>query len=428
MTKNLQAGLRQSMKASKQAGLSSDGVFSRAPLDLRFALQKTLDSRITFTRASTGTFVGSDGLIKTATTNEPRFDHNPTTGESLGLLVEEARTNQVLQSNQFDTTWTNSNTSETAAAGIAPDGTNTAWELKDTADAVSTAHSLVQAQSWTAGVTYTVSCWMKPGTLNEGAILFPGAAFTTAINCRFNLTTGALINASAGVTASSVAFPNGWFRIIATATATTTAAVGNLNIRMANGAISYIGTGTGTILIWGAQVEAGAFATSYIPTTSATVTRAADVASITGSNFSSFYNQTEGTVFADVNIPTGAIGVVWDIGAGGIFGTTEFLNKNAATTIALAPNNAPINVSSTVNAGYVLKTASALKLNNSVLAANNTLGAVDTSCAVPDAPTTLTIGKGGWVVATNYSNGTIKRLTYWPTRLANTVLQQITQS
>ena len=68
-------------------------------LDLRFAESKSLvdaasgQSLVTFTRASSGTYVGSDGLIKTATTNEPRFDHNPTTGESLGLLVEEQRTN-----------------------------------------------------------------------------------------------------------------------------------------------------------------------------------------------------------------------------------------------------------------------------------------------------------------------------------------------
>ena len=70
-------------------------------LDLRFAENKSLTdaktgaSLVTFTRASTGTYVGSDGLLQSATTNEARFDHNPTTGESLGLLVEEARTNLV---------------------------------------------------------------------------------------------------------------------------------------------------------------------------------------------------------------------------------------------------------------------------------------------------------------------------------------------
>ena len=67
----------------------------RPTLNLDFANTKTLDPRVTFTRASTGTFVGSNGLIQTAASNIPRFDHNPTTGESLGLLVEEARTNSL---------------------------------------------------------------------------------------------------------------------------------------------------------------------------------------------------------------------------------------------------------------------------------------------------------------------------------------------
>ena len=232
--------------------------------------------------STVGEYIPTTSVINSA----PRFDHNPTTGESLGLLVEESRTNLLLQSNQFDTTWTNTNSSETAAAGTAPDGTNTAWELKDTADAVSTAHSLVQSPStsFTSGVAYTFSCWMKAGTLTEGGLVFPSSAFTTAINCRINLSTGAVISSSATVSASTVPYANGWYRVIATATATATA-TGAVNIRPGNGALSYIGTGTGTILVWGAQIEAGSFPTSYIPTTTAAATRAADVASITGSNF-----------------------------------------------------------------------------------------------------------------------------------------------
>ena len=74
----------------------------RPTLNLDFAKTKVLDPRITYTRASTATFVGSNGLIQTAASGAARFDHNPTTGESLGLLVEEARTNRVTYSEQFD--------------------------------------------------------------------------------------------------------------------------------------------------------------------------------------------------------------------------------------------------------------------------------------------------------------------------------------
>ena len=103
MAKNLRTGLRQSIKASSKAGVTGGGIFSLAPLDLRFALQKTLDPRVTFTRASTATYVDGDGALRTATTNEARFNHSPTTGESLGLLVEEARTNLCLYSQAIST-------------------------------------------------------------------------------------------------------------------------------------------------------------------------------------------------------------------------------------------------------------------------------------------------------------------------------------
>jgi hypothetical protein len=260
------------------------GIFNASSLDLQFARTKTLDPRITFTRASSGTYVGADGLIKTATTNEARFDHNPTTGESLGLLVEESRTNLLVQSNGFDTTWTNNNSSETSASGTAPDGTNTAWELKDTSDVSFQPHSINQSVSFTSGTTYTFTVWMKAGTLTEGGMAVPSAAFGAVLINRVNLSTGAVISTSANSTTVVTPFANGWYQIALTATATATAS-SSVQIRPMNGGTTYIGTGTGTVLIWGAQLEVGAFPTSYIPTTTATVTRSADVASITGANF-----------------------------------------------------------------------------------------------------------------------------------------------
>ena len=84
-------------------------VFPSVSLD--FENSKTLDPRITFTRSSVGTYVGADGLIKTAAVSEARFDHNPTTGESLGLLIEEQRTNSFLYSGDLSNTdgWTRIN-------------------------------------------------------------------------------------------------------------------------------------------------------------------------------------------------------------------------------------------------------------------------------------------------------------------------------
>lgn len=224
---------------------------SRPSLDLQFADSKSLvdattgQNLVTFTRASSGTYVGSDGLIKTATTN---------------LL---------LQSNQFDTTWTNTNSSETAAAGIAPDGTNTAWELKDTVDGSAVTHALTQSSTIVSGVTYTYSVFMKAGTLGFGAIAFPSAGFTTAVLANFNLNTGASSVNTGTATASAVLVGNGWYRCSVTATATASVSTG-LGFRVVNGisAGTYQGDGTGTILIWGAQLEQSSTVGEYIPTTS----------------------------------------------------------------------------------------------------------------------------------------------------------------
>jgi hypothetical protein len=151
------------------------------------------------------------------------------------------------------------------------------------------------------------------------------------------------------------------------------------------------------------------------------------VASITGAAFSSFYNQTEGTVFAEsTSAPNYNGGIHWDIGAGGSFGSTAYVNYDG-TQWVLAPAASPVNMDSRATAGRSAKSAAGLAANNSVLSAVGLLGTVDTSCAVPASATTLTIGKAGWSGATSQINGTIKRLTYWPVRLQNTTLQQITQ-
>ena len=108
----------------------------RPTLDLAFAATKALDPRITFTRASTGTYVGSNGTLRTAGINEARFDHSPLTLESLGLLVEEARTNLLLRSEEFDNaSWTKTRSSVTANAITAPDRTLTGDKLIDSTDA-----------------------------------------------------------------------------------------------------------------------------------------------------------------------------------------------------------------------------------------------------------------------------------------------------
>jgi hypothetical protein len=254
-------------------------------LDLRFADNKTLGdavgggSLVTFTRASSGTYVGSDGLIKTATTNEPRFDHNPTTGESLGLLVEEARTNLLTYSEQFDNAiWVKFGSTITANESTAPDGTTTAdlWTNTSSPGAVS--------QNYTkdsTARTYSGSIWVK-SSVTAFTLSVDDGTNTNRGRAVFDIATGVLTSvANDGVFTNTsgtiTAYPNSWYRVTIT---TTTSIVTTVRLRAF---FSNIGA---TARIWGAQLEENAaFATSYVPTTTATATRAADVAIITGSNF-----------------------------------------------------------------------------------------------------------------------------------------------
>ena len=382
------------------------------------------------------------GLVETVGADAPRFDHSysPTTGAitSLGLLIEEARTNLLLQSNQFNTTWTNGDTSETAAAGIAPDGTNTAWELKDTLDATPTIHSLGQTVSFTSGVTYTFTCWMKAGTLTQGGLALPSTAFTSVLGCRVDLLTGEVLTSSSGLSTSTTLYANGWVRVTSVATATATSSNTSF-IRIVNNANSYIGTGNGTILIWGAQLEAGAFPTSYIPTTSATVTRAADSASITGTNFLRWYNQTEGTISWSgrvtsrevqsqnpVRITDGSstrgIGFQFDTRTGNI--ASIFATRAVVSGFAVATNPAAINLSSS------FKFTGAYKVND-YLGASFDGGTAVTSTnltSVFGTENRMDIGSASVISGASAKfNGIITCFAYYPRRLSNTQLQALTK-
>jgi hypothetical protein len=203
----------------------------------------------------------------------------------------------------------------------------------------------------------------------------------------------------------------------------------SMQLRIMNGGVAYIGTGTGTILIYGALLEAGAFPTAYIPTTTATVTRAADVASITGSNFSSFYNQAEGTVFADASSYMGSAavsrGVVSIDGAAGDVHRI-FRQSDLQPVVQTVVGNV---AQSTFGFGATWSTAASRRISYAYVV-NNFAASIDGGTAQTDVsgtlPTTSTLNIGS-ISGGSQFGGTIKRLTYWPTRLSNTTLQQITQ-
>jgi hypothetical protein len=414
-------------------------------LDLRFAENKSLTdaktgaSLVDFTRASTGTFVGSDGLLQSATTNEARFDHNPTTGESLGLLVEEARTNLVLQSEDLSTSWTNTNTSETTNAATAPDGTTTADKLIEAA--TTTEHSIRQDSSSQAAGTYTFSIFAKAA--ERTFLQFAATGVLGSFRANFNISTGILGSSDPELIASIVSYGNGWYKCIVTRTTTATGTLRlQWNIVTSSSAArveSYAGDGTSGLFLWGAQLETGAFATSYIPTTTATATRAADVASITGTAFSSFYNQTEGTALwfgriiareVQVQVPfkitegTALRGTGFQIDTRAASLSSAFITRAAASGFGSVTNPSATILSNEFNL------AGAYKVSEQISASFNAGNTVTSTnlTSVFGTENQMDIGGSSAISGTNSKfNGTIKRLTYWPVRLPNPTLQAITQ-
>ena len=390
----------------------------RPTLNLNFANSKTLDPRITFTRSSGGSYVGADGFIKLAGVNEPRFDHDPSTGESLGLLVEEPRTNLVLRSEEFDNaSWGKVAASVSSNTIIAPNIATTADSLIE--EGTLSSHLIFQYITVGTG-TFTASVYIKQNNRSWAQLSFQSGYGLNAW-ANFDLSNGVVGLKGIGATASIVNAGNGWYRCIITAsTAAPTAnggfAIGPLKSDTNSRQPSYTGDGASGLFLWGAQLEAGAFATSYIPTQASTRTRAADVAQITGTNFSSFYNQAQGTIYCDWRTPSpikNAFAIA--VGTGGN-GNNRFLGHQLNNTASIPR----------IKMAIGLTNFSAGNTNDQTGAANGVMGVVGADIFTPTYPNDLLIGfqTGG---TGDYLNGTIARLAYYPKRLPNEQLQALTK-
>jgi hypothetical protein len=209
-----------SLGVSYQATLGGPNLLNKLSpsLLLNFTNTSTLDPRITFTRSTTGTFTGSNGLIQTAAINDPRFDYNPTTLASLGLLIEEQRVNLQTYSEQFNNAvWTKTRSSITADATTSPDGTVNADKLVEDTTASNT-HEMTVSASFTSGTAYTLSIYAKQAGRNV-RIYFPSSVFGSAFSAIFNLSTGVATTVVTGTVASITNVGIGWYRFSITHTA-----------------------------------------------------------------------------------------------------------------------------------------------------------------------------------------------------------------
>jgi hypothetical protein len=346
----------------------------------------------------------------------PRLDYSPTTIQPLGMLVEEQRVNFLRYSRTLETTgsfWISltSGAANTIAINNAPgpDGLSTSASLityNTAVTGVGTYSAWRQLYTTTANGTYTFSVWLRAGT-------------NTSVYIRLNDSGGNRATTLCNLTSS-------WQRF--TVTGTTVASITVVGVDI--GADGNVGGATmtaGTVYAYGAQLESGSFATSYIPTGASTETRSADVPSVSTQAFP--YSATEGTLVANGSpLPSVAntTNVIAELGDGGATNLFEMYRvsgtTNGALYVASGGVGSTITISNAFPANAASKFGGVYKVNDFQAAANGTLGTPVTSGAVPTAASNLYLGKYGGGTTTQW-NGHIRQITYLPRRITNAELQ-----
>ena len=395
-------------------------------LNLNFARSKKLDPRITFTRTSSATRTNAQGLIEVVSANTPRFDHsyNSSTGSvnSLGLLIEESRSNLILRSQDLLTS------PNLSGATLADFFTSTVDALPSPSGSTNETVKFVSTPTTSQGLflrqtglsltaqTYTVSVY----------VYVPTQAGVT------NWSMNNDFQDADGVDSSIQTTFDKWVRISTTKTLTSTRNFIDFNFRINNsGAPTTSGI---TLYAWGAQVEEGAFATSYIPTVASTVTRSGDLAFIDLPS-TGWYNYSQGSlVFQHSTVPWSSTGTPPGYPAVGFAQTNGgatnsiqyFFDKGVGTGYYLVRDTNIDQAGISLSGSPAAKVGFAYTTNLFVLARNGSEVGTDTSGTVPQSIGTLLLGGNAKSVANNF-NACISNVIYYPRALSSSQLQNLTK-
>jgi len=400
---------------------ATERVLPRLALDFTTGV---LDPRVTVTRAlNTATRVNSSGLIEIVNADLPRFDYSFTSiGTPRGLLIEETRSNICIRSSELNTGWSANAVNVTPNSTASPSGSVDADSV--TALVGSAQHRLTSTQGTvSSGVSVTHSVFAKANTHSFLQLHDTG---TGTFYANFDLSNGTVTAVSPANGATITSYGNGWYRCTLTLTTGATVSGGAVTI-IPDGAAArnptWTAAGTESIYAWGYQIEVGAFATSYIPTTTTSLTRNADVVSMTGTNFSDWYNATEGTFYVQ-GIPTtttssGALSIddgtsnermqVRALSGGGQAAVVD----GGATQVNLATGTWAVNVRGQCVFAY--------KSSSFACAAGGAAAATSASGTLPTVNNLKIGGSAGLNQA--YFNGAISKVNYWPQRLTNAEVQ-----
>jgi len=406
---------------------------------LDFANVGQLDPRITFTRASTGTFTDSVGVLQTAAIDAPRFDYDPVTLACKGLLIEESRTNSI-----------RNNTGQGAVAGT-PGTLPTNWDVTSSGSGITreivgtgtedgiqyvdirffgtgsgSAIPQIRPETTTQVVAAVGQSWSASWYLRivGGSTTGISAGTWQSIWQERDASGVSLTVVSVIVSAPTTADLRG--QRLSLSRTLTDAGVARLTNRIQFSVTDGVPIDI-TLRIGLPQLELGAFATSVIPTTTTALTRAADVATMTGANFSNWYNQAEGTLFADAapqssNVTSIVLAEAGDGTSSNRLGLFKLGTSGNASFAILVGGVTQVSTNNGVWPATG-KLIGAYKTDDFAAAFNGGTVATDTSGTIP-VVNQLTIGRRQDGVS--YLNGHISRISYYPRRLTNSELQALT--
>jgi hypothetical protein len=362
----------------------------------------------------------------------PRFDYNPSTLAAQGLLIEEQRTNSI-----------RNNTMQGAVAGT-PGTLPTNWAVSN----LGTLATAVIGTGTENGITYIDLKISGTTSTTGGQINFEAITATAAaVSQTWTHSTYCTLAAGSMTNVTSIGVNIGEYDVgssfLAQGSQTFTPTAANLNVSrrtltrtLSNASTAYIrpwiavnfSSGVAidiTLRIGLPQLEQGAFATSVIPTTTTALTRNADVASMTGTNFSSWYNQTEGTLFSEValnGLSTTANQNAWQLSDGTTSNRVALYRQSAAISTGLSFGTTINGASWTTTA--IRKIALGNKSGDSALADSGAIAGTGTGTTVQNVNQSRFgsnhDGTGGFL------NGYIRRIAYYPVRLPNSTLQALT--
>lgn len=398
-----------------------------ADADGRYTLNGTVYNDLTsflsaaggaFARTSTATYFDTSGVMQTASSDSPRFDYDPVTHAQKGLLIEEGRTNFILRSQEINNSWWSSlYCTITPDTTISPDGTMTADAFWGTTGGTNMLYK--NAISVTPSSNYTFSAYFKKINTNDVRLrVFDGATGAISLgSMTFNFNS-IMITASSGFSTSNFqSIGNGWYRIW-----------GVFNSSSNTSVILYLfpnnTNDTSGAYVWGTQLEAGSFPTSYIPTTTAAMTRAADALNVP---IGGWFNPASGSI-SSITTSSGMSsssypGIV-DFYLSGTerFGT--YYNSSGSGLVAQQRSggtNPTIGINGSYS-GILVKNAASFGNSGTHLSTNGSSVLASSGGGFPTGIITLRIGRFD-----NYLNGYLSSLKYYPSQVADTQLQRLSQ-